>query len=262
MNPATHTVAAGFDRVADRYERGRPDYPAGAVEYLATALGMRPGRSILDVGAGTGKFTREIVRFGAAVTAVEPMPKMREQFAQRLPGTPLLEGTAEHLPVGDATVDAIVCAQAFHWFDTAAAAREFARVLRPDGALGLIWNIRDEPVPWVRELTTILDRYDVGGPRGRSQSWRQPLIDTGLFSPLEHREFTHVQRAPTETIVDRALSVSFIGILPAEAQAKVAEEVRSLLARSPETAGRAEIELPYRTDVYAAHRGRGAPPGA
>lgn len=254
MDRPTHPIAAGFDRVADRYERGRPNYPAAAVELLAERLGIRPGRVVLDVGAGTGKFTRELVRFGADLTAVEPMPAMRAQFAQQLPGVPLLAGTAEGLPVGPASVDAIVCAQAFHWFDTAPAAREFARVLRPDGGLGLIWNVRDERVPWVRELTAILDRYDVGGPRGRSQSWRQPLAETGRFTPLEHQEFGHVQRAPPETIVDRALSVSYIGILPDATQAKVAEEVRELLARAPATSGRAEIELPYRTDVFLARR--------
>lgn len=254
MNPPVHAVAQGFDRVADRYERGRPDYPSAAVEFLAEAVGIRPGRVVLDVGAGTGKFTREIARFGADLRAVEPMPKMREQFAPRLPDVPLLVGTAEQLPVGDASVDAIVCAQAFHWFDTPRAAEEFARVLRPGGALGLIWNVRDERVPWVRELTTILDRYDAGGPRGRSQSWRTPLEATGRFTPLEHREFPHVQRAPPETIVDRALSVSYIGILPAETQASVAAEVRALLTRSPATAGRAEVDLPYRTDAFVAHR--------
>lgn len=246
-------MATGFDRVADRYERGRPDYPAAAVDFLAASLGFRPGRTILDVGAGTGKFTRELVRFGATLQAVEPMPRMREQFAQRLPAVPLLVGTAERLPLPDASVDAITCAQAFHWFDTGPAAREFVRVLRPGGGVGLIWNIRDERVPWVRELTTILDRYDVGGPRGRSQAWRRPLEETGLFAPAEHRSFEHVQRAPPETIVDRALSVSYIGILPPETQATVADAVRALLARAEATRGRAEVELPYRTDVYVLH---------
>lgn len=254
MSDRTHALATGFDRAAGHYERGRPDYPADAVAFLAGTLGIGPGRSVLDVGAGTGKFTRELVRFEAALTAVEPMPGMRAQFSERLPSVPLLDGTAEHLPVPDASVDAIACAQAFHWFDTAAAAREFARVLRPDGGLGLIWNVRDERVAWVKSLTAILDRYDAGGPRGRSQAWRRPLEATGRFTPLEHREFSHVQRAPPETIVDRALSVSFIGVLPAAVQAQVAEEVRRLLARSPETAGRAIVDLPYRTDVFVAHR--------
>ena len=253
MDPGTHPVAAGFDRVADRYERGRPDYPTAAVDFLAESLGIRPGRTVLDVGAGTGKFTREILRYGAAVTAVEPMPQMRARFTERLPTVPLLVGTAEHLPVPDAGVDAITCAQAFHWFETAAAAREFVRVLRPGGGVGLIWNIRDERVPWVHELTTILDRYDAGGPRGRSQAWRRPLEETGLFTPIEHRAFEHVQRAPVETIVDRALSVSYIGILPPETQAAIADQVRALLARSEETRDRAEITLPYRTDAFVLH---------
>ncbi|MCI4335733.1 MAG: methyltransferase domain-containing protein [Thermoplasmata archaeon] len=261
MPETTHAVAHGFDRAAVRYERGRPDYAVDAVAHLAEALSIAPGRTVVDVGAGTGKFTRELLRFGPQLTAVEPMPGMRAQFALQLPKVRLLEGTAEHLPFAEGSVDTIVCAQAFHWFDTEAASREFKRVLRPGGGLGLIWNVRDERVPWVGELTRILDRHDAGGPRGRSEAWRAPLESTGLFAPLAHRTFPHAQRATPEGIVDRALSVSFIAMLPTADQEAVAQEVRNLLARALVAHPGAIVELPYRTEVYWTHAtARGDPP--
>ena len=134
VNPV---AAAGFGRAADAYERSRPSYPADAVARLAAELEIRPARRVLDLAAGTGKFTRLLAEIGADLVAVEPSAAMRSQFAVVLPDIPLHEGTAEQIPLADDSVDAVVVAQAFHWFDAEPALAEISRVLRPEGRLGL-----------------------------------------------------------------------------------------------------------------------------
>ncbi|WP_234698345.1 class I SAM-dependent methyltransferase [Lacisediminihabitans changchengi] len=137
-----------FGIAADVYERARPTYPLEAARWLVP----EGARTVLDLGAGTGKFTRSLVDLGLDVIAVEPDERMRATLASSLPGVTALAGTAEHLPVADASVDAITVAQAWHWVDPALAVPETARALRPGGTLGLVWNLRDERVDWVREL--------------------------------------------------------------------------------------------------------------
>src|ERR1700761_4890891 len=123
----------GFQVGAAAYERGRPSYPGEAIAWLAEDLDLGPGRTVLDVGAGTGKLTRELVASGASVVAVEPVPAMRAVLEQTVPGAQAMDGTAEALPFGDQSVDAIAVAQAFHWFDVPRTLAEFHRVLRPTG---------------------------------------------------------------------------------------------------------------------------------
>lgn len=255
--PARDAIARAVDafgRSAEAYERGRPEHSAEAVRHLARVLALGPGRTVLDLGAGTGKFTRALEPTGARLLALEPTAGMRAEFARRLPSVPLVDGTAEAIGLPAASVDAVVAAQAFHWFDPIPAAREIARVLVPSGGLGLLWNLRDESVPWVAALTRLMDAHDPGVPRGRARAWKAPLESTGLFSPLESAEFRHVQRADRATMLDRVLSVSFIAALSDSEQAQVADEVRELLDREEGTRGRDVVELPYRTEVYWAHR--------
>jgi ubiquinone/menaquinone biosynthesis C-methylase UbiE len=154
---ATHpTAAAGFDRAADAYERGRPAYPADAVAHLAAHFRLGEGVTVLDLAAGTGKLTRMLATTGATVIAVEPVEGMRRVLAEVVPGARVLDGTAEAIPVEDGAVDAVTVAQAFHWFDSDRAVAEIARALRPGGGLGLIWNTFDTSVPWVETLRTLV----------------------------------------------------------------------------------------------------------
>ena len=144
--------AASFGSVADVYDRARPGYPDEAVRWL---VGDAP-RRVLDLAAGTGKLTRSLVAAGHDVVAVEPAEEMLAHLRAAVPAAEALVGTAEAIPLPDASVDAVTVAQAFHWFDPPAALREIARVLRPDGALGLVWNTRDEREPWVRRLGELI----------------------------------------------------------------------------------------------------------
>ena len=137
-----------FGAEADLYERARPSYPPEAAGWM---LGENPLR-VVDLGAGTGKFTRVVAALGHQVIAVEPDPGMRARLAERSPGVAVLAGSAEAIPLEDGSVDAVVAAQSFHWFDSAEARAEIARVLRPGGVFAPIWNVRDDSVPWVAEL--------------------------------------------------------------------------------------------------------------
>lgn len=251
----THAAVRGFGRAAELYERGRPDYPSAAVHHLARVLGLAPGRTVVELGSGTGKFTRALASLGAARVAVEPSTGMRRVFARTVPEVAVLPGTAEAIPLPDGFADAVVAAQSFHWFRPRRTLAEIARILRPRGGLGLVWNIRDESVGWSRRLTEILDRYGWWVPRARERRWR-PVFDRAdsPFGPLHHRVFHYTQVARPETFVARVLSVSVIAVLSRSERSQVAREVRALLASDPATRGRPMLAMPYRTEVYWTYR--------
>ena len=122
---------------------------------IVERLDLRPGRTVLELGAGTGKLTTRLVPTGARIVALEPVPGMRTKLAAALggaPGVEIVDGTAEAIPLPAGSVDAVVAAQAFHWFDAIRALSEIHRVLRPGGRFVLAWNRRDESVPWVKAL--------------------------------------------------------------------------------------------------------------
>jgi SAM-dependent methyltransferase len=246
-----HEAAArGFARAADAYEHGRPGYSPAAVEHLCDALGIGPGRAVLDLAAGTGKLTRLLVPTGAELVAVEPVGEMRAALARGLPGVTALAGTAEDIPLAADSVDAVVAGSAFHWFHGDEALAEIHRVLLPGGRLGLLWNVRDESVPWVAELTAIMEPHRGSAPRYRSGAWKEAFRRRAIFSPLRCAEFRHVHRLEPEAVVARVASVSFIAALGERDIADVLARVRALLAHDPATRGREVVELPYRSDVY------------
>ena len=253
MSDVHSAAREGFSTSAEAYVRGRPEYPAEVVGWLTRDLGLEPGRTVVDLGAGTGKFTKLLARTGATVLAVEPVEAMREQLGQALPAVHTIAGTAQAMPLPDGVADVVVCAQAFHWFATADALAEIHRVLTPGGQLGLVWNVRDESVEWVAALTALITPYEGDAPRFYKGDWRQPF-DGRLFGDLQQTAFAyeHVGSAE-EVIVDRFLSVSFIAALPADEKAHVAAQLRELVASYPALQGET-VAFPYRTQVYRATR--------
>jgi len=252
--PVHEAAQQGFSQAAQAYAQGRPDYPAELLPWLHQALGLGPTRRVLDLGAGTGKFTRLLARTGAQVVAVEPVAEMRAQLTAALPGVSALGGTAEALPLPDASVDAVVCAQAFHWFATEAALQEIHRVLRPGGSLGLVWNVRDESVDWVARLTELITPHEGDAPRFYKGDWRKPF--TGRwFSPLALSRFSYQHVGPpAQVIVDRFMSVSFIAALPPEQQTVVRQQLQDLVAQHPALSGQATVAFPYQTEAYLCQR--------
>jgi SAM-dependent methyltransferase len=246
VNPV---AAAGFGRAADVYERSRPSYPAAAIALLADELGIGPGRTVLDLAAGTGKFTRLLAELGVQLVAVEPSAAMRTEFAAVVPGVAIHAGTAEQIPLDDAAVDAVVVAQAFHWFDAPRALGEIARVLRPRGGLGLIWNERDESVPWVAELSRVM-QWDVRMPYVVGTDFRAVLDASGRFTPARRARFSFEQELDRDGLCERVSTTSFIAAMPPAERAAVLASVRDLVADFPE-----RFVLPYVTEVFWCHLG-------
>lgn len=251
QDPSVHRAAAeGFASGAETYVRGRPDYPPEALDWLRNELGMGAGKTVVDLGAGTGKFTKVLSTTGANVIAVDPVMPMLDRLRRELPSVEAVAGNAEHIPLGSASLDAVLCAQSFHWFATPAAIAEIRRVLKPDGVFGLIWNQRDESVPWIAELGRLFERYQGDAPRMVSGAWRKVFPAPG-FGPLHETRFAHSHvGAPERVIVDRFMSVSFIAALPAAEREKVLTQVRELIARTPSLAGCSEVSVPYVTMAF------------
>ncbi len=248
---AMHESSRGYETGAKAYVGGRPGYPPEATIWLRDVVGVNSGKKTLEVGAGTGKFVPMLRQCGGTIIAVEPIAGMREQLARDFPNLEVLAGSAESIPLPDSSVDAVVCAQAFHWFATAAALREMRRVLKPGGVLGLIWNGRDESEPWVAALSAITDPWEGDTPRYKTGEWRHAFPAPGFqFICERHARNTHVG-SPEQVIVERTLSVSFIAALPPEQLEQVERQARVLIARTPELADRNEIAFPYETSMFA-----------
>jgi SAM-dependent methyltransferase len=230
--------AKSFGPAAEIYERGRPPYPEDALDWL-----LPEGRPrVRDLGAGTGKLTRQVHGRGLEVTAVDPSDGMLAELGRVLPGLPALVGSAEAIPLPDHAVDAVLVAQAWHWVDVGRAVPEVARVLAPGGRLGLIWNLRDEREDWVRELGRIMNspetnrRTTIGAP----------------FGPVEVREFPWTHRIGREQIFDLVASRSAAILLPPADRAVLLDRVRDLLESHPDLTGRDQLDLPYITECARA----------
>ena len=252
--PLHDYVSRGFGSATELYERIRPDYPEAAVGLLVRELGIARGRVVVDVGAGTGKLTRMLARTGATVIGVEPLAEMREQLAENVPLAVPFEGTAEHMALRDGSADAVTVAQAFHWFDGDRALAEFHRVLAPGRRLGLIWNVRDRRTAWVDAFDAIVDRVDPRRPDHQTGKWRSAFERTTLFTPLEQRDVPYEQRLTPAGLIDRALTVSSITVLPEAQRERVLDEIRALVATHPDLRSRDTVTLPYVTKVYWAER--------
>ena len=229
-----HRVQANsFGAAADVYERGRPPYPAAAIDWLIPAHAAR----VADVGAGTGKLTRQLRERGLDVIAVEPSAGMREQLRRAVPEVPVVGGTAEQIPLADGTVDVVLVAQAWHWFDPERAVPEVARVLAPGGRLGLLWNRRVEDEDWVAELSTVI------GSRGTPGSGRH-FPDIGPpFGPVERRSVEWLHRLSRAEMTDWVASRSYVITLPDAQRHEVLRRVRNFLDTHPALAGCDEIAL-------------------
>jgi SAM-dependent methyltransferase len=239
-DPRVAPHAARFGDVADRYERARPLYPESALSELAARCRLRAGTAVLDLGAGTGKLTRQLVAIGADVVAVEPAAGMRRRLVAEVPGAPVLDGTAEDVPLPDASVEIVTAGQAFHWFDTHRALDEIARVLRPAGWLALLWHERPES-GWAAGLWDL--RAQLTGSRRAypGDGWEEVLADDGRFGPrTSSRHDVAVATTVDAELADSA-SRSCVHVVDDARRREVLERLRQFLVVHPETAGRQRL---------------------
>jgi SAM-dependent methyltransferase len=206
--------ARSFGGVAEAYDRGRPAYPREAAVWLTADQPV----SVLELGAGTGKLTEQLVTLGHDVHATEPDPKMLARLEKNLPGVRVSQSPAEEIPAGDASYDVVVCAQAFHWFDLDKALPEIARVLKPRGRLSLVWNQRDERIPWVKRLGRIIGNQD------QLRHPAEQLEGSRLFGEVDEASFKLWQGVDRTSIQDLVRSRSNVAVLAGhEQEAKLAE---------------------------------------
>ncbi|SDO90024.1 Methyltransferase domain-containing protein [Pseudomonas arsenicoxydans] len=251
-----HAAAAGYKTAADTYVRGRPDYPPQVADWLTGTLELDAHKTVIDLGAGTGKFTGRLVATGAQVIAVEPVAQMLEKLSLAFPDVLAVSGTATDLPLPDASVDVVVCAQAFHWFASTEALTEIARVLKPGGKLGLVWNQRDTRVSWMPKLDAIVNALEGDTPRFHTGAWRQAFPHKA-FGPLQAQHFNHSHTGtPEDVIFNRVRSISYIAALPQEQRAKVDEQLRALVAGEALLRGKDVVTVPYETVAFVAVKGR------
>ncbi len=241
--------ATSFGSETGSYEKGRPEYPAEAVAWLLEPLPGGP-RAVVDVGAGTGKLTRAVLGLGSTtVVAVDPDTQMLDALREKTPEVETVTGTAEALPLADASADAATLGQAWHWVDPVAASAEIGRVLRPGGVLGLIWNVRDERVDWVRRLSGIMH----GSPA------EQMIADDAVsvaepFGALEERRWEWTREMTRAELHAMAASRSYIITAPDEEKARVERGMDALFDELGLVDG-ATLEMPYVTAAFRAIRG-------
>jgi SAM-dependent methyltransferase len=240
-------LACSFGGAADDYERGRPGWPEAAIGHLVAQLGLEPEASVLDLGAGTGKLTRMLAERFSHVVAVEPLDSLRRRLDALAPRAEALAGTAEQMPLPDASVDAVFVGEAFHWFDGKRALAEIGRVLRGPSALALLWNVpRGTEPPLPAEVPELLDRLrlEAKPPRARYESyaWKW-AFERAPFEALREARFAHAIELDPDGLLAYASSQSYVAVLPAGDRAAVLDELRSRIDDRL-------YRVRFRTDAY------------
>jgi SAM-dependent methyltransferase len=237
----------GYGRAAGTYARARPGYPAAAVDWLLGGTGA--AAEVVEIGAGTGVFTRELVARGLRVTAVEPVAAMRERLAGL--GAETVDAVAESLPFEAGSVACAIASQSLHWADVDRAFAELDRVLATGGAIGLVWNFRDLDVPWQRDLDVLLSRLRGDAPHSRDGRW-QAAAQRSAFRIVDQASWRFEVQTDLAGVLDRVRSVSYVGALDEDDQADVDADVRAIVARH--ALDPSAVAFPYVTKAYVLRR--------
>ncbi len=245
---AVHPIAAGgYEKQADAYGRARPSYHPELAERAAAICGRhRPDLPTIEIGAGTGIFTAQLVANNLDLIAIEPVAAMRAALSSTLPTVPALDGTAERLPVGDRSAASVIASQSFHWFDHGPALDEVARVVDPGGHLITVWNVRDDAVDWVAACTAAMAPFEDGAPRHHTMDWRRAIDGDGRFELVDEVSIGNPFPTTKEGVVDRVLSTSFIATLDHERSQALIGRIREIVEPLGET-----FDYPYASELQA-----------
>jgi SAM-dependent methyltransferase len=227
-----------FEDVAAQYERGRPDFPDELGAWLVSTELLGPGRVVVDLGAGTGKLTRQLLGTGARVVSVEPIETMRAVLEQLLPEVESLEGVAENIPVGSDSVDIVTAATAFHWFANEAALTEILRVLHPSGEFLIVTTDYERSTPLQLRLVELRsDAQRTLTTTAGNSSWRSVIDGDQRFEFRGETFFRHAIFLDLASLFDRLRSNSAIAALGENERAAMFEELAGM------------VEDPERIDV-------------
>jgi SAM-dependent methyltransferase len=227
---ALHPLAERFADVAAEYERGRPEYAPAVAGAVVAELGIAPGAPVLDLAAGTGRFTRALLGVGLDVIAVEPHASLREVLAASVGEERVREGVAEAIPLPDASVAAVTVADAFHWFDHAPALQEIRRVLRPRGGLAVVATIPDwSGASWAHELGTLISEVRPEHPGFDGPRWQDSVRAAQGWSEPREVQVTSSTPASAERVVDYIASTSWVAAMPTDQRAETLARVGTLV---------------------------------
>jgi SAM-dependent methyltransferase len=226
-----HPLATHFAEVSGAYERGRPEYAPAVIAALAAELAVTAGDPVLDLAAGTGKLTRALLNAGLDVVAVEPQGPLRERLAAIVGAERVREGTAEQIPLAGRSVAAVTVADAFHWFDHAAALAEIGRVLRPGGALAIVTAAPDwTGASWAKEVGAMMEASrPQQHPGFDGRSWQDSVRAAGGWSEPREVRLTSTQAADPQRFLDYLTSVSWVAALPASERAEKLARIEALI---------------------------------
>jgi len=248
LSPATN-----YDKAAPHYEQGRPEYPETAIRTLLTGVEYSPEMQICDLAAGTGKLSKAILAFhnNAHIVAIEPSEKMCQEFTRQLPDITIKQASATAIPLPDASVDILLVGTAFHWFCNEQALHEISRVLKPGGKLGLIWNIFDTRVPWVKEIRKLIQNYHskTTVPSHDSAKWQKVFDTTNKsFSGLHHVTMTYTYQGSLQNITNRILSHGKVSNMADDKREELLQKVQRIAQQQLDAHN--NITIPYRVEIY------------
>lgn len=236
------SAAAGFQRNASVYASIRPSYHPRLLQRFGAHVDT--GNTLVELGAGTGIFTAQLLQAGYAPIAVEPVQAMRAHLTRQFPAVNVRVGTAEETGLPNASVDAVVVAQAFHWFNFPLALAEIKRILRPGGLLACVWNVRDESIPWMRAYEKAVNQYAGTAPRYSSLAWRHAIDADPAFALVDEYAIANPQPTNADGVITRALSTSFVANLSAQQQQNLERELRAIVVPLGES-----FDFPYTSTI-------------
>lgn len=253
MTHSLHPAAQnGFSSVAELYQQVRPNYPQEIVHWLKEDLALTQQSQVIDLGAGTGKFLDYLKQATPHIVAVEPIAEMLEQLKIVHPAVQTQQAFSHEIPLNSHSVDAILCAQSFHWFANLETLTEMHRLLKPQANLGLVWNQRDETVDWVKALADFIAQYEEDVPRFHSNEWQNIFQSQNLFELESKKVFIQNQTGTVENVVSkRLLSTSFIAAMPKAQQLLLKAEFEKIVEKFTGKKPKDQISFPYIT--YAFH---------
>lgn len=249
---SNNTVERFSNRV-ENYIKYRPNYPPEVLDLFREKMNLRKSSTIADIGAGTGISSKMFLENGNSVIGVEPNAAMREAaetFLREFPNFKIVDGTAENTTLASKSVDFVIAAQAFHWFDKVKAGEEFRRILRDKGFIALIWNERQlDTNEFLRDYEQLLIEFGTDYEKVRHENIDETDLRGFFRTEVKKAIFQNVQKLDFDGLKGRMLSASYIPTAENPRFEEMLEKLQSLFAQHAENG---KIEILYNTNIFYA----------